>query len=247
MFGVDDALLGAGALSLAGSVFGANAAQGAADTQAGAARYAADVSRSMFDTTQQNLAPWLKQGKIALKDLGQLTGTAPGGDPLTAPLTKPFSLSDFQASPAYQFNLEQGMEAINKAAASRGAFYQPATLRDISRFSQGLASNEFQNAFGNYRASMGDIWNRLYGLSGSGQNAAAQLGGFGAQTAGQIGSDITGAANAEAAGRVGAANAFTGGLGNIGNTILLSQLLKNNQAPIVSGGLPMTGDIPTFS
>ena len=150
-------------------------------------------------------------------------------------LLKPFGLEDFQESPAYQFNLQEGEKAINKAASARGNYYAPQTLQDVGRYSQGLASNEFQNAYSNYNTNMENIWRRLYGLSGSGQNAAAQLGGFGAQAAGQQGEYATQAGNARAAGTVGVANAITGAGSDAYNQYLMSQVLARNQAPTYSG------------
>jgi hypothetical protein len=211
-----------GGAILAGSLIGADASRSAANTQSDAANRAAQLQQQMFQQTQQNLAPWMQTGQVALSELGQRTTS--GGD-----LNQPFTLDKFQQSPAYQFNLEQGQQAINKGAAARGGFYQPGTLQDIAKFSQGLASNEFQNAFSNYNTNQNNIWNRLYGLSGSGQNAAANLGGFAGTAAGNIGNSITGGANAQAAGQVGQANALTGALGQGYNAYMMQQLLGRNQ------------------
>lgn len=235
------ALLGAGA-----SIYGAN-------KQAGAAGDASAAQLGMFGQTQQNLAPWMQGGSAALSDLEGLLGITPGtpgtpgtpahgflnrvpgtsGTPGTAagfdpnaPLVKPFSLQDFQQSPAYQFNLEQGMNAINKGANARGNYYAPQTLQDLGKFAQGTASNEFQNAFSNYNTNQNNIFSRLQTLSGQGANAAANLGGFSAQTAGQIGQNITGAGNAQAAGIVGGANAIGGGIGDYYNYQLMNKLIS---------------------
>lgn len=161
-------------------------------------------------------------------------------------LTKPFGMEDFQASPAYQFNLAEGEKAINKAAAARGKFYAPGTLQDISKFSQGLASNEFQNAYSNYNTNMGNIWNRLSTLAGGGQNAAAGLGTNATQVAGQIGNNIMGGANAQAAGQVGSANALSSGMSSAYNNYVMQQILAGNQQSSVrSGGgiMPGAGDL----
>jgi hypothetical protein len=144
-------------------------------------------------------------------------------------LTKPFGMEDFQASPAYQFNLAEGEKAINKAAAARGKFYAPGTLQDISKFSQGLASNEFQNAYSNYNTNMGNIWSRLSTLAGGGQNAAAGLGTNATAVAGQIGNNIMGGANAQAAGQVGSANALSNGMSSAYNNYVMQQILAGNQ------------------
>jgi hypothetical protein len=155
---------------------------------------------------------------------------------------KPFSLSDFNESPAYQFNLEQGQKALDKAANARKMLYAPATLKDLSRFSQGLASNEFQNAYNNYNNdyqtgfnsfnnARDRIWNRLFSVSGSGQNAAAQQGAFGMNTANQVGNNITSAGAAQAAGQVGQANAFNNTIGGLTNLYTTQQMLSSLQAP----------------
>lgn len=167
--------------------------------------------------------------------LGSMQGQVP--NPMTAPLTKPFALSDFQESPAYQFNLQQGQKAIEKAAAARKSFYNPATLQDISKFSQGMASNEFMNAYNMYNQNQKNIWDRLYAMSGSGQNAAAQAGAFGTQVGGQIGENMMGAGNAQAAGQIGQANAFVGAGNNAYNAYMMNQILQNNQQSFTGSGL----------
>ena len=145
----------------------------------------------------------------------------------------PFTLANFQESPAYQFNLQQGMEAINKQAAARGMRYAPATLRDLGQFAQGTASNEFMNAYNMYNQNQANIWNRLSQVSGMGQQAAAGLGAAGLGVGQQIGSNIMGAGNAIAAGQIGQANAFQGGLGGVYNAYLMSQIMRPQ-----GGGIP---------
>lgn len=165
--------------------------------------------------------------------------TTPGAD--FGSLTKPFSLQDFQASPAYQFNLDEGTKALNKASAARGQYYAPATLQGIAKYSQGVASNEFQNAYSNYNTNLNNVWNRLSTLSGGGQNAAANLGTNASQVAGQVGNNITGGANATAAGQVGAANALSGGASNAYNAYLTQQILGQNQQSSVA---PVQEQVP---
>lgn len=186
------------------------------------------------------------------QQVGQLPNvpTQPGSD--FGSLTKPFSMQDFQASPAYQFNLDEGTKAINKASAARGQYYAPATLQGISKYSQGLASNEFQNAYSNYNTNLNNVWNRLSTLSGGGQNAAGNLGTNASQVAGQVGGNITAAGNAQAAGQVGQANAVNSGLGTAYNAYLMNQILgQNQQSSVPSGGsagiMPGAGDIGAYS
>ena len=208
--------------AIGGALVGGIAANQAANTQAGAASDATKAQLAMFGQTQANLSPYMQAGQGALSQIN--AGLQPGGM-----FEHQFNLQDFQASPAYQFNLQQGQMAIDKAANARGGLYAPQTLQDLSKFSQGLASNEFQNAFSNYNTGINNIYNRLSGMAGAGQNAAVNLGAFSGQVGGQIGSNIIGAGNAQAAGQVGVANALQGGMSNLTNTALIQQMLQQQQ------------------
>lgn len=216
-------------------------------TRADAARIAEEGHRTTFGTGYTNDSD---RGRIETAELETLdrlmaeynaklasTPQSQVPNPMTAPLTKPFALSDFQESPAYQFNLQQGQKAIEKSAAARKMYYAPATLQDISKYSQGVASNEFMNAYNMYNQNQKNIWDRLYAMSGSGQNAAAQAGAFGTQVGGQIGENMMGAGNAQAAGQIGSANAFAG-VGNTAyNAYMMNQMLSNNQQSFTGSSL----------
>ena len=221
--GVGSAILGGAGLGAAGSILGSNA-------QADASRHAADIEQTLFQQTQQNLQPWMQAGNMALSQINQ--GLQPGGQ-----FEHQFGLQDFQASPAYQFNLEQGKLALDKASAARGKYYAPSTLQDIAKFSQGLASNEYQNAFSNYQTGIGNIWNRLQTISGGGQNAAANLGTNATAVGNQLGQNAIGAGNAQAAGIVGVANAGTNALTNYSNNQMLQQFLNSQQQSSLNGML----------
>lgn len=258
-FGIGELLSIAG--PIIGGVMGGNAAQSAADTQAGAADRASQVQQGIFNQTRSDLGPYRDQGGVSLEALKRGLGlpgynpdmaiAGPGGESLlgTGQLLKPFSMADFQESPAYQFNLQQGQNAIDKASRARGKYYAPSTLQDISRFSQGLASNEFQNSYNNYNTNMGNIWNRLYSMSGMGQSAANQTGAFGSTMASNVGNNITSAGAAQAAGQVGSANAISGGLSGAYNNYLTQQLLAGNQQSGYGGtgyGGPLMDGLPNL-
>lgn len=59
----------------------------------------------------------------------------------------------FQAGPGYQFALDQGLQALNRNAASRGMLASGNNSQDILRFSQGLANQEY----GNWLNRLGDF------------------------------------------------------------------------------------------
>ena len=49
--------------------------------------------------------------------------------------------------PGFQFRLREGQKALERSAAARGGLQSGGTLKSLARFSQGLASDEFQRAF----------------------------------------------------------------------------------------------------
>jgi hypothetical protein len=66
--------------------------------------------------------------------------------------------------PSMRFQMDEGMRALENSAAARGSLQSGGTLRDILRYSQGLASQDYGNAFGraanvrdfNYGVDVGD-------------------------------------------------------------------------------------------
>jgi hypothetical protein len=59
----------------------------------------------------------------------------------------------FQAGPGYQFALDQGLQALNRNAASRGMLASGNNTQDILKYSQGLANQEFNN----WRTGLGGL------------------------------------------------------------------------------------------
>lgn len=183
------------------------ASQNAANTQAGAAQNAADAQMQQYYQTRADLAPWRQAGATALGQLGELT--ANGGD-----LNRNFSMADFQADPGYAFRMQQGLQAIQGSAAARGGLLSGGVLKDLSGYSQGLASQEYGNAFNRFETQNQDRYNRLAGLAGLGQSATSATGQFGANAASNYGNYLTQGANAQAAGYIGGANALNSGISN---------------------------------
>lgn len=186
---------------------------------------------------------------VAQRLVGQATAAAPGSggfDPASligalpkpgAPgaefgsFLRPPTLSQLQMDPSYQFRLDQNLGAIENSAAARGMQLSGSTLKDLSRFSQDFASQEYGNAYGRYMGQQADLFNRMSSLAGIGQTASQATGATAANALGnmgnQVGQNILGAGNAMAAGQVGAANAMGSGLNNISNFALMQQLFKS--------------------
>jgi Chaperone of endosialidase len=203
------AAIGGGAIAAAGSIAGSaisgSAAKSAAQTQAGAANNATQAELSMFNTTQQNLAPYMTSGANALKTLNSQLPS----------LTKPFSATQYQASPGYAWQMSQGIDAVQNSASAAGGIGGGNTLKALTTYGQGLANTDYQQALQNYMQQQQQTYNMYSGLVSGGQNAAANLGGISAQVGGQVGGNIIGAGNALAAGQIGVANAASGGINSL--------------------------------
>jgi hypothetical protein len=51
---------------------------------------------------------------------------------------------EFEADPGYQFRLSEGQKALERSAAARGNVLGAATQKNLTRFGQNLASDEFE-------------------------------------------------------------------------------------------------------
>lgn len=89
-------------------------------------------------------------------------------------LTKEFTLSDYIADPGYQFRLDEGNKAIERANARRGNFYSGAALKEANRYNSGMASQEYGSAYDRFMNNKNTLYNRLAGISNSGQGALNQ-------------------------------------------------------------------------
>lgn len=184
------------------SLFGANAANKAADTQAGAADRAAELQYKMYQENVQRQQPFLEAGVGALN---KLTAAAD---------YKPFGMDQYKADPGYAFRLGEGQKALDRQAAARGGLISGGALKAATRYGQDMGSQEYQNAFNRYQTERAAMLNPLQSLAGVGQTTAATLGNAGQSYGAGAGEAYMGGANARASGYVGGANAFTGGLGS---------------------------------
>jgi hypothetical protein len=194
--------------SLGSAVIGANAAQSAAKKQAAAAAQA-----------RQDMLPFSIPGQGAMGSLAQLYGINPqtgAYDPNQA--FDQASLQAFQRSPDYQFAMQQGLGALENSQAAKGMLRSGNTLRGITEFGQGLATQ----TFGNYRGAL------------------AQLAGIGAGAASGAGQAAMQQGAAQASGIVGAGNAWAGALGSMGNYAMMQNQM-NQQNTMLSQLLRPSG------
>ena len=208
------AIIGAGALSAGASIYGASSA---ADAQTSAADSANARLTAQQAQTRGDLLPYQAAGQNALT---QQLGMAQKGfsfDP---------TMSELEKTPGYQFNLAQGEKAVQNSASARGLGISGAAQKGAANFASGLAANTYQQQFGNALTKYTTNINALGGISGLGENAAAQTGNQGTQIAGSIGNNITGAGNAQAAAYMSASNSVGGAANNALGAYLYGS--KNN-------------------
>lgn len=174
--------------TIGGAVISGSAANKAANTQAAAANRAADLQMQQYQQTREDQTPWREAGGAAIKSLAEML--KPGYDHTT--------------SPGYQFRFGEGMRAVEGSAASRGMLMSGGTLKDLTRFGQGVAADDFNDQF-----------NRTASVAAGGQQVNSQLGSLGMAAAQGAGNAMMGAANARASGYMGQANAINGAMGNL--------------------------------
>lgn len=183
--GVGGVAQAAGQIGAAGIQAGATIS--AANTQADAARYASDQSlnaatqannlqRDQFTQQQQNLAPWLDTGKSALSGLatglqtGQYDATGISGfyganqnsgvnTQMAAPAGFKFDASNLENDPGYQFQLQQGMKALENQQSAIGVS-GGAAGQALERYAQDYAGTSYntayQRALGTYQTNFGN-------------------------------------------------------------------------------------------
>lgn len=215
---------------IASAAIGSSAASDAASAQQQAADQASQTQLQMYNQTRKDLSPYLSTGTSALNQLSSLFGIG-GSGPTNA--TAGRTLSALQNYPGYQFQFGQGLQALDRSAASRGLLLSGAQLKDAQTYGQGVAQS----------TALQPYLSTLTGLAGLGENAGS-LTGNAATAAGQgIASSQLAGGQAQAAGIVGSSNAITGGLQSGLNNAILGYSLSNGLPDVSNeqfGGSPLT-------
>lgn len=230
--------------SLLSGIIGSNATSNAAKTEANAANNATNAELSMYNQTVAREQPYLSAGNNALTQLMSQLGLVGGPGNASSPILQMLGIgtgpgttgninpATFQGSPGYQYQLQQGTNAVTNANASTGIGGN--ALRALQQTGQGLANQNWNQYLGNASGAWQQLLGQLSGLVAGGQNAAANLGGIGTAVGGQVGGNAIGAGNALGNGMVNSASALAGGInGGINNlnTGLASSIPSNATLP----------------
>lgn len=254
--------------SVVGGVLQSNAASNAAGQEANAAEQSANLQHQAFEQAAGYLSPYVTAGQNNLSSAesymannGYLNGTngfSPGslGIPY-ASSTGAFNFNgnDLSKTPGYQFQRQQGENAVNNSQAASGLAVSGAQQKAMAGYVTGLAdttyNQQFQNQLNAYNASYSNALNsfntnynvaaqqygRYSGLAGMGLSAGQSLAGAATGTAQAEGQALTNVGQAQAAGTVGSANALSGAINGVGGSYLAGNLLNssnNNSAYLPS-------------
>ena len=172
----------AGAATVIGGALQSRAGDKGADAQRRASDAATAEQRRQYDQTRQDLQPWMQQGTWALDQQRNFLN----GD-----------WSGFQNSPDYKWAVNQGTNALDRGATAQGNLWGGGADADRIALGQGMATQY-----------AGNYYNRLAGLSNTGQTTANQLGGYGQQFGQQYGQNQMNAGQAQASSYANTANAW---------------------------------------
>jgi hypothetical protein len=95
----------------------------------------------------------------------------------------------FRDSTGYQFRMDEGVDAIQGSRAARGILNSGASSKELMKYGQGLASQEFSNFLG-----------QLGNVRDTGLESAYKTGGAGSQAAGAVGQSEAGRRERSASG-----------------------------------------------
>ena len=230
--------------TIVGSVIQGNAAQKGAQTQADAANRSSDLQYQMFQTQNEQQAPYREAGYQALKDIGARQ------DYLTAPgaTLRPFTAADLKTNlaPNYEFMKNQGLGAITQNVNVGGGGSNVDLAR--TKFAEDYASNAYQNALSNYvtqqqigfgqgQTNQTNIFNKLASIAGLGQTSLQNTGNQSVAAGENIGNMISNAGTATGAGQIAQGNVYGSALSNVGGAAAYGYNQWANANPYSNMGL----------
>ena len=199
-----------GLASVAGAGMQASAARDATRAQTDAANRQIDLQREVYDDQTQRFAPFLDAGTNALSAYQSELGLG------ARPMIDGQEYQGISMSPAAQFALGQGVDAIQSSAAARGGLRSGNALQSLEQLRFGMAAQDRDNQL-----------NRLYGLAGMGQSSAGMQAQAGNAYASGASNALANLGDAQAAGSIAQGNAWNQGLGDLAGIVNYQRMRKN--------------------
>jgi hypothetical protein len=249
-------------IAAAGAIGGiAQGAGGSAASaaQAAIAREQLEWTKKVYGNAQKDIKPYTHLGEVSAKgyesSLPYLTSQYGMEDYKKSPLYTPMvrNLAELQATPGYQFQLQQGLQGVQQSAASKGGLLSGAAGQAMNNYAQGQAAQGYQSAWERAQKAYGTAFTQDLTQKAQigtmylepaklGQNSVLGLGqiGVNAATAMQPAYQALGEANALSAaapwGMVGSVAGAAGGLFGSGGP--LENYFKGwGQSGTVPGGV----------
>ena len=156
-----------------------------------------------------------------------------------------YSAQDFQVDPGYQFALDQGLQAVQRSAASKGLLNSGGAVKAVNDYAQGQADQQYStaynraqntyqqnysnadqayqqnygNAFNTYTSNQNNAFNKYATLAGQGLSATGVANQAGQSYANAAGNASIQGGNAQAAGIVGSTNGLATGMSGAANAL----------------------------
>lgn len=226
-----------GGAALIGGITSAVGSSNAADAQKSAADQAAQLQQQQYEANTKNQQPYMNAGYTALNTIGQDQANGTG-------FAASFTPQNYIDTPGYNFQMQQGQNAINSSAAATGGVLNGGTLKALDQYTTGLANTTYGQAYQNYLAGSAQSYNQLYGVASLGEQAAGTLGAQNTTAANNQGNYLTQAGNAQAAGDIGIANGINSAVSGIATGGLSIYQNQQNDSQSGYGARPTAGYNP---
>ena len=198
------AIMIAGAMAVAGSVMSSRAGKSAANKNKRAAEGQKAENAAAYNEQKNTMAPWMEAGRTAIGDIqsGIKNGSFDPGE-------FHFDAKSLKEDPGYRFRVSEANRMADQRVGASGKYFSTQGQKQLAANSQGIADQEFGNAYARARDKwsmegnrLNQKYNALRDMSAGGQNAAsnaAQFRGNMAQGNAQQTGNIINANNAYAA------------------------------------------------
>jgi hypothetical protein len=178
------------------------AAEQASDATYKASLIAIAEQKRAFDLAQANQQPWLDTGKNALALQNRYAG-------LEGSAAQKSAFAEFMASPEQKYFKQAGADALNRNMTAIQGVGSDRVRAALKNQGAGWASQDYENQY-----------NRLAGLSNTGQATGSQLGALGQNAASSIGNIGMQAGKSMAAGTLAAQQADSATKGQMAGAAL---------------------------
>ena len=210
-------------IGAAGSIFGGSTAQSAANTGAG---------QSLTGYNYLSANPLIAQEQTAAGNASTSQGNTQGAIAQllgTAPVTQQTQtgFNNYLNSTGYQFQQQQGTNALEGSAAAKGILNSGSTAKALTQYGQGLAGQSFNN----YLGQLQGLNTAQQGTANAGLTATGQVGQAGTTGGGNAG-QLT------AAGGAAMGNGITSGVGVLGGGV--TNYLNSTGTNSAAGLSPVT-------